>query len=473
MDVHVISKATGAVTRVSGDAVSLDAPSVIRLDLARSEVAGFEREGNALIVRLTNGDHVEVANFHPEDAGVAPHDLVLNEPGGTMWLARVAPGTPRFVPLEDPEDLVAAAGGGGGASLALPAALLGGVVTAGGAAAALGGGGSDTPATQPDPATPPVTTPPVTTPPVVTPPDTTPPAAPSVTVASDGTAVAGLGEAGATVIVRDPAGIVIGSVVVAADGSFTTQLSPAQANGGSLAVTQTDAAGNVSPAVQIASPDTTAPRAPEAAIDAGGATVTGRGEAGATVTVRDAAGIVIASVVVAADGSFTTPLSPAQASGGSIAVTQTDAAGNVSTAVQIAAPDLTAPVTPAAAVNGDGTLLNGTGEPGAIVTVTDANGVVIGTATAGTDGAFAVPLSPAQTNGETLGVSQADAAGNASPVVGIVAPDLTAPAAPTIALDGTGTIATGTGEPGPPAAREDGRVPAAGPAGRSGLGHDD
>ncbi|MEG8022754.1 BapA/Bap/LapF family prefix-like domain-containing protein [Sphingomonas aerolata] len=160
MDVHVISKATGAVTRVSGDAVSLDAPSVVRLDLARSEVAGFEREGNALIVRLTNGDHVEVANFHPEDAGVAPHDLVLNEPGGTMWQARVAPGAPRFVPLEDPEDLVAAAGGGGGGSLALPAALLGGVVAAGGAAAALGGGGgSDTPATQPDPATPPVTPP--------------------------------------------------------------------------------------------------------------------------------------------------------------------------------------------------------------------------------------------------------------------------------------------------------------------------
>ncbi|MEG8054758.1 Ig-like domain-containing protein [Sphingomonas aerolata] len=92
------------------------------------------------------------------------------------------------------------------------------------------------------------------------------------------------------------------------------------------------------PPCEVAAPDTTAPGAPEAAIDAGGATVTGRGEAGATVTVRDAAGIVIASVVVAADGSFTTPLSPAQAVAAASPVTQTDAAGNVSAAVQIASP---------------------------------------------------------------------------------------------------------------------------------------
>ncbi|PTM44951.1 hypothetical protein C8J24_3168 [Sphingomonas aerolata] len=449
MDVHVISKATGAVTRVSGEAVSLDAPSVVRLDLARSEVAGFEREGNALIVRLTNGDHVEVANFHPEDAGVAPHDLVLNEPGGTMWQARVAPGAPRFVPLEDPEDLVAAAGGGGGASLALPAALLGGVVAAGGAAAALGGGGgSDTPATQPDPATQPVTTPPVTTPPVITPPDTTPPAAPSVTIAGDGTSVTGLGEAGATVTVRDAAGAVIASVIVAADGSFTTPLSPAQSNGGSLAVTQTDAAGNVSPAVQVAAPDTTAPAAPEAAIDAGGATITGRGEAGATVTVRDAAGIVIASVVVAADGSFTTPLSPAQSNGGSLAVTQTDAAGNISPAVQVAAPDTTAPGAPEAVIDAGGATVTGRGEASATVTVRDAAGIVIASVVVAADGSFATPLSPAQANGGSLAVTQTDAAGNVSPAVQVAAPDTTAPGAPEAAIDAGGATVTGRGEAG-------------------------
>ncbi|MEG8054757.1 Ig-like domain-containing protein [Sphingomonas aerolata] len=160
------------------------------------------------------------------------------------------------------------------------------------------------------------------------------PARPRAAIDAGGATVTGRGEAGATVTVRDAAGNVIGSVVVAADGSFAAPLSLAQSNGGGLAVTQTDVAGNVSPAVQVAAPDTTAPAAPEAAIDAGGATITGRGEAGATVTVRDAAGTVIGTVVVAADGSFTASLSPAQANGGRLSVTQTDVAGNVSPAVQ-------------------------------------------------------------------------------------------------------------------------------------------
>ncbi|MEG8054759.1 Ig-like domain-containing protein [Sphingomonas aerolata] len=97
-------------------------------------------------------------------------------------------------------------------------------------------------------------------------------------------------------------------------------------------------------------------------------------------------------------------------------------------------------MTPAVAVNGDGTLLSGTGEPGAIVTVTDVNGVVIGTATAGTDGAFAVPAVAGADQWRDAGRQPGGCGGQCLARGRGRCADLTAPAAPTIALDGTGTI---------------------------------
>ncbi|MFN3434971.1 MAG: BapA prefix-like domain-containing protein, partial [Sphingomonas sp.] len=49
MGAQIISKATGAVTDVPVDAIDLDAPSIVRLDLDRSAVAAFEREGHDLV----------------------------------------------------------------------------------------------------------------------------------------------------------------------------------------------------------------------------------------------------------------------------------------------------------------------------------------------------------------------------------------------------------------------------------------
>ncbi len=452
MNAEVILKSTGAVTEVSGDVVDLTAPSIVRLDLARADVATMERQGSDLVMRLANGEQMRVADFYPEGDAAVPHDLVLRENDGTLWHARTVTGVPRYAALQDLDDLlVAQAAGGGGSSLALPAALLGGAAAAGAAAAAAGGGGNDdaggntggtggntggTTPGQPAPGTGGTT------------PDRDLPAAPSVTVRGDGAQITGRGEAGATVQVRGTDGVVVGTGVVGADGSFTVTLSPPRTGGEPLVVTQTDAAGNVSAGTSTQAPDLTAPAAPTAEIGADGAGITGRGESGATVTIRDASGAVVATAIVGADGTYTATLTPAQANGGTVSVTQSDAAGNVSAPTTVPAPDITAPGAPTAAIGADGASITGTGEPGASVTVSDAAGTVIATATVAADGSYSASLSPVQSSGAPVTVNQTDAAGNASAGVTVATPDLTAPGAPVATLDATGSVVSGTGEPG-------------------------
>ncbi|KHL71337.1 hypothetical protein PpSQ1_26745, partial [Pseudomonas putida] len=94
---------------------------------------------------------------------------------------------------------------------------------------------------------------------------------------------------------------VLGSVVVGATGAFSITLDPPQVDGEQLQVTATDATGNASTAGNVTAPDIdtgggdTTPPAPASnlAISADGRTVSGRGEAGATVEVRDDQGQVI------------------------------------------------------------------------------------------------------------------------------------------------------------------------------------
>ncbi|USU10010.1 Ig-like domain-containing protein [Sphingomonadaceae bacterium OTU29MARTA1] len=446
MNVEVISKATGAVVQVAADAIDLDAPSIVRLDLARAEVAGFERQGQDLVIRLVTGEQVRIADFYPDGGAAAPNDLVLRESDGTLWHARIGTGAPRFTTLADLDDLLAAGGDGGGSSLAVPAMLLGGLAAAGAVAAVAGGGGGDDDRGDDDDD--------VGGPPDPgngsgnTAPDRDAPAAPTAAVRGDGVQVSGRGEPGTSVDVRNGAGIVVGSGVVGPDGTYAVTLEPPQTNGEPLVVTLTDAAGNVSAGTPAIAPDITAPATPGAAIDPTGATVTGRGEAGATVTIRDGSGAVIGTAVVAADGTYTATLSPAQANGGSLSVVQADAAGNVSPAVTLAAPDITAPAAPSAAIDAAGVAVTGRGEAGATVTIRDGSGAVIGTAVVADDGTYTATLSPAQANGGSLSVVQADAAGNVSPAVTLAAPDVTAPVVPSAAIDAAGVAVTGRGEAG-------------------------
>ena len=91
MNVEVISKATGAITEVAGAAIDLNAPSIVRLDITRAQVAGFEQQGDDLIIRLVDGETIRIVDFYPPNATI-PNDLVLRENDGSLWLAKPGAG---------------------------------------------------------------------------------------------------------------------------------------------------------------------------------------------------------------------------------------------------------------------------------------------------------------------------------------------------------------------------------------------
>ena len=180
--------------------------------------------------------------------------------------------------------------------------------------------------------------------------------------------------------------------------------------------------------------DNVAPDAPtDLAVSGDGGVVTGRGEPGSTVTVRDSDGNVIGEGQTNAEGDFEVELSEPQVDGEELDVSLTDEAGNESEPGQVTAPDSTAPDAPTnVEVSGDGTTVTGEGEPGSSVTITDPDGNVIGEGTVDDDGNFTVELTEPQTDGEELEVTLTDGAGNESEPVTAMAPDGTGPDAPVI-----------------------------------------
>ncbi|MGP5571036.1 Ig-like domain-containing protein, partial [Pseudomonas helleri] len=148
------------------------------------------------------------------------------------------------------------------------------------------------------------------------------PAAPTeLKVSADGLALTGKGEAGSTVIVKNALGVQVGSGTVDANGVLTATLDTPQKNGEILNVTLTDKAGNVFLPGVVAAGDTTAPAAPtELKVSLDGLALTGKGEAGSTVIVKNAAGVQVGSGIVGLDGSFIAVLAPAQKNGESLNV---------------------------------------------------------------------------------------------------------------------------------------------------------
>ena len=105
-----------------------------------------------------------------------------------------------------------------------------------------------------------------------------------------------------------------------------------------------DEAGNESPEVDATAPDTTAPDAPtDVAVTDDGTAVTGKGEPGASVVVKDDEGQVIAEGTVDENGDFEVELDPALTNGEEITVGLVDEAGNESPEVDATAPDTSGP----------------------------------------------------------------------------------------------------------------------------------
>ena len=436
--------------------IQLTRSSDVALDIAPEEVAGYVKDGADLLVQLKDGETLRIANFYAQGQPPSHLYLVDDHKLVSVDLPVVASDGPLVASYEAQEVLAgfesltsaqaaAAAAGTTAGGISTAGWVLGGLALAGGAAALSGGGGGG--GGNGGGETPPPTPPPPT--------DTTPPAAASnLLVSADGTRLTGNAEPGARVgIDLNGDGRADITVVAGADGRFEATLSPPLVNGETLSVVVTDAAGNSSPPASVTAPDITAPpAASELTVADDGSSVSGSAEAGSTVTIDlDGDGQPDITVIAGPDGRFEAALDPPLTNGETITVVVTDPAGNSSAPITATAPDTTAPA-PAGDVqiNGDGTVVSGSAEPGATVTLDiDGDGQPDITVIAGPDGRFEAPLDPPLTNGETVTVIVTDPAGNSSAPITATAPDTTAPApAADVQISGDGALVSGSAEPG-------------------------
>ncbi|MEX7694462.1 Ig-like domain-containing protein, partial [Enterobacter hormaechei] len=304
----------------------------------------------------------------------------------------------------------------------------------------------------------------------VTAPDSTAPAAPEIVTVNDNVGTeagplsngqrtddarptfSGISEAG-TVITFYDNGKPIGTATADATGkwSFTPSTNLSEGNH-AITTTATDAAGNQSGLSQPINftVDLTPPDMPEATLNSTGTQITGTAEPGSKIVINNNAGVQIGTATADSNGNYVADLNPAQVNGEIISVVASDAAGNQSSPALVNAADITAPAAPGnLVVAEDGASVSGTAEPNSTIIIKAPDGTIIGQATAGPDGTFTIPISPAQTNGEALAVTATDGSGNTSPSGFADAPDSTPPLAPeNVVISADGTTVTGTAEPG-------------------------
>lgn len=80
----VVSKLTGVSTTVESSAVTLNAPSIVKLSVAREEISQLTRINQDLVVTLHSGETITIKNFYvTNDLGAS--QLVLAENDGTLW----------------------------------------------------------------------------------------------------------------------------------------------------------------------------------------------------------------------------------------------------------------------------------------------------------------------------------------------------------------------------------------------------
>jgi len=278
----------------------------------------------------------------------------------------------------------------------------------------------------------------------------------------------GTAEAGATVRIYDGETLV-GETLANDQGQWTLDETLIALEDGEHTFTAiaTDAAGNLSAASPVASitVDTLAPGAPDSfTVINNGSTLTGRGEAGSTITVRDG-NTVIGTGVVNDTGSFSITLTTPKQNGELLTVTATDRAGNTGAEGQIAAPDTTPPaipvivdvvdnvpgvtgtITDGQTTNDATPLIRGTGPANTTIQLYSGT-TLIGTTQTGEGGTWEIQLTAALPDGgHVLTAQSVDTTGNASAASNSwsIVVDATAPDAPAITsvindLSGTAVI---------------------------------
>ena len=329
---------------------------------------------------------------------------------------------------------------------------------------------------------------------------TTPPLAPSVPALASTDASAptttllsqphliGTSKSGLTLELLDPNGLILGTGVVNADGTYSVQIANSLANGTySIRAEAIDVAGNKSPAsapfamtIAVPVPLPATPSAPvlDVADDSGikGDGITnvtqpyflGSGPLGTMIQLVDGSGKVIGSATVAGDGTYrVAPLAPLMDGSYSLQARAADGSGNSSLpssplAIGIDTLPPPSPTTPVllskddSGVKGDDITsvnqprLAGSAGSGLTIQLEDGSGRVLGTSIATSLGAYSLFPSTKLTDGTySFRIRAIDAAGNSSPPSGFITIiiDSTPPGAPAgpslSAADDSGTQGDG------------------------------
>ncbi|EOQ64840.1 hypothetical protein F935_00491 [Acinetobacter calcoaceticus ANC 3811] len=193
-------------------------------------------------------------------------------------------------------------------------------------------------------------------------------------------------------------------------------------------------------------PNTAKPTEVKLADDA--VTVTGKAEANAKIYIRDLNGNTIASSTADANGNFTIKLDKPLTDGNKLNVLAQNGGGKESSAYSITGPkDTIAPDAPQAQLSEDGSILDGKAEPDAKVFIYDANGKLIDTVKANSDGKFSYKFTPPLTSDAGGKVVAVDKAGNESEPTKIIAgKDTFAPDVPLVDVNKEGTVVEGIAE---------------------------
>ncbi|EEM4078748.1 BapA prefix-like domain-containing protein [Salmonella enterica] len=474
----VVSKLTGVSTTVESSAVTLNAPSIVKLSVARDEISQLTRINQDLVVTLHSGETITIKNFYAtNDLGAS--QLVLAENDGTLWWVENPQAGLHFEQLADINELLATSGASHEAGGAVwPWVLAGAVAADGIAAIASSGGGdshhhsdSDNPlpdntnpdGNPPDNSNPGGSNPDGNTPGSSNPVDTIPPLAPTeLLISADGKTVSGEAETGSTITIKDPSGHIVGEGKADSDGKFSIDLTAPQLGGEQLTVTATDDAGNTGPSATIDAPNIPLPATPviAAAIDDAAPltgtlsnnqitndntpTLEGTGSAGAVIHIY-ANGQETGTTTVDTSGNWRFAITSALTDGENrFTAIATNVKGESSESASFTLTIDT--LSPDAAVidnvADDGATISGTAEAGSTVSIYDSTGNYLGSAITGDNNQFSITLNPALTHGERLEARIQDAVGNIGPATEFTASDSQYPAQPIIltVTDDAGTV---------------------------------
>lgn len=464
----VVSKLTGVSTTVESSAVTLNAPSIVKLSVARDEISQLTRINQDLVVTLHSGETITIKNFYvTNDLGAS--QLVLAENDGTLWWVENPQAGLHFEQIADINELLVTSGASHEAGGAVWPWVLAGAVAAGGIAAIASASGGDShhhsdgdnpppdntnpDGNPPDNSNPGGSNPDGNTPGSSHPVDTTPPLAPSeLLISAGGKTVSGEAEAGSTITIKDPSGNIVGEGKTDSDGKFSIDLTAPQLSGEQLTVTATDDAGNTGPSATIDAPNIPLPDTPviTAAIDDAAPltgtlsnnqftndntpTLEGTGSAGAVIHIY-ANGQEIGSTTVDTSGSWRFAISSALADGENrftAIATNVKGESSESASFTLTIDTLSPDAATIDNVADDGTTVSGTAEAGSTVSIYDPAGNYLGSAITGENNHFSITLNPAQTHGERLEARIQDAVGNIGPATEFTASDSQYPAQPII-----------------------------------------